>query len=500
MDIASGFSTDVNANGVPDECEDCNHNGVLDPQDIGGGHSADVNGNGVPDECEPDCNANLVPDEMDVRTGASADLQGNGVPDECEADRNGNNVSDDIEINADMSLDIDRDDVLDSVQDCDGDLTPDLAELDGANNPWAISSADGVVREYHFVTGVLMRSSPAGFLDDAQDLRITADRRILVSSAADDRVVEFDKTGAYVRDLVIAGAGGLDKPAGLLVVPGGALLVASAGNASVLKFDLASGTPLGVLVATGAGGLTGPYGLALGPGDDLYVSCADNRVRQYDLPGGAFVRVLVNATGGLSSPRDLVFLPGARLIVASETNDRLLEYNGLTGAFVRQFNYGQFGEGLDGCWGVRAGPDGRVYATGSLRPDFHLTDPRMLLYDPVSGWLLRSYIQRPDSKLVGPKGFDFMPGAGIDCNRNQYPDSCDIASGRSADANPNGVPDECETCVPDCNHDGALNLADFGCFQTAFALGQAYADCNADGALNLADFGCFQTKFALGCP
>jgi hypothetical protein len=27
-----------------------------------------------------------------------------------------------------------------------------------------------------------------------------------------------------------------------------------------------------------------------------------------------------------------------------------------------------------------------------------------------------------------------------------------------------------------------------------------YADCNSDGVLNLSDFGCFQTKFALGCP
>lgn len=55
-------------------------------------------------------------------------------------------------------------------------------------------------------------------------------------------------------------------------------------------------------------------------------------------------------------------------------------------------------------------------------------------------------------------------------------------------------------CYPDCNGDGALNLADFGCFQTKFALNDPYADCNGDGVLNLADFGCFQTKFALGCP
>ncbi|MCC6660015.1 MAG: hypothetical protein IT437_03925 [Phycisphaerales bacterium] len=55
-------------------------------------------------------------------------------------------------------------------------------------------------------------------------------------------------------------------------------------------------------------------------------------------------------------------------------------------------------------------------------------------------------------------------------------------------------------CYPDCNGDGALNLADFGCFTTKFALGDPYADCNGDGVRNLADFGCFTTRFALGCP
>ncbi|MCC6661448.1 MAG: DVUA0089 family protein [Phycisphaerales bacterium] len=55
------------------------------------------------------------------------------------------------------------------------------------------------------------------------------------------------------------------------------------------------------------------------------------------------------------------------------------------------------------------------------------------------------------------------------------------------------------SCYPDCNGDGALNLSDFGCFTTKFALGDPYADCNGDGQLNLSDFGCFTTKFALGC-
>ena len=55
-------------------------------------------------------------------------------------------------------------------------------------------------------------------------------------------------------------------------------------------------------------------------------------------------------------------------------------------------------------------------------------------------------------------------------------------------------------CAPDCNADGTLNLADFGCFTTKFALGDPYSDCNGDQVLNLSDFGCFTTEFALGCP
>jgi hypothetical protein len=55
-------------------------------------------------------------------------------------------------------------------------------------------------------------------------------------------------------------------------------------------------------------------------------------------------------------------------------------------------------------------------------------------------------------------------------------------------------------CYPDCDGDTILTLADFGCFQTKFGLGDLYADCDGDALLTLADFGCFQTKFGLGCP
>ena len=63
---------------------------------------------------------------------------------------------------------------------------------------WAIAGADNVIREYHAITGVLMHESPPGRLNAATDLIIMADRRILVASSGDNRIVEFDRTGAYV--------------------------------------------------------------------------------------------------------------------------------------------------------------------------------------------------------------------------------------------------------------------------------------------------------------
>jgi hypothetical protein len=62
------------------------------------------------------------------------------------------------------------------------------------------------------------------------------------------------------------------------------------------------------------------------------------------------------------------------------------------------------------------------------------------------------------------------------------------------------------TCYPNCDHSTAtpvLNVADFSCFLTRYASGDAYANCDASTAppvLNVADFSCFLTRYATGCP
>jgi hypothetical protein len=94
---------------------------------------------------------------------------------------------------------------------------------------------------------------------------------------------------------------------------------------------------------------------------------------------------------------------------------------------------------------------------------------------------------------------DLTAGLLHDCDSDGIPDECEIAAGAEPDKNTNGIPDACE-CYADCNTDGVLTVADFGCFQTRFVAGDPYADCNGTGGLTVADFGCFQTKFVAGCP
>jgi hypothetical protein len=78
-----------------------------------------------------------------------------------------------------------------------------------------------------------------------------------------------------------------------------------------------------------------------------------------------------------------------------------------------------------------------------------------------------------------------------------------VAGGRHDDPGPGDIykfsVDE-PACYPDCNNSNTLTIADFGCFQAAFAAGNTYADCNGSGTLTIADFGCFQAAFAAGCP
>lgn len=106
-DEITGGAADVNNDGIPDSCQDCDSAGGLDPEQVAGDPSIDCNGNGkpdtcdlldgfssvdcdgdsIPDECQlptEDCNRNFIVDFCDVRDATSDDIDNNGEPDECQ--------------------------------------------------------------------------------------------------------------------------------------------------------------------------------------------------------------------------------------------------------------------------------------------------------------------------------------------------------------------------------------------------------------------------------
>lgn len=389
-----------------------------------------------------------------------------------------------------MELDVDRNAVLDSCQDCDGDGTDDLTALGGAHGLWMGSGEPGTdIRRFYASTGVLTRLGTA-LVEETQDLLITPGGRVLVTSAGDHRVMEFDTDGAYLGDLVTSGAGGLSDPAGLLLVPVaplrgglpvGTLLVASRGTDSVLAYDAADGTSLGAFVTAGSGGLVAPFGLTMDRLGDLYVTSDNGEVLRYDGTSGAFLGVFVGAAnnGGLDQPRGLTFKGDGNLLVASLGSDEVLEFDGHNGAPFGKWAQVGTASVLTQIhpWGIRVGPNGSVYVArtgedhGHERDDpksrsaaRHRTDAAIYEFDVASGNFVRTHIGGAGHGLDFPTAFDFIPGWQIDCNLNYLPDSCDIASGTSPDLDLSGVPEECEV---DCNDNGILDRLDVIPFGTS---------------------------------
>ena len=130
-DVINGTSTDIDDNGVPDECfTDCNYNDLGDGYDICKGDSADINDNFIPDECEEDCNRNGVNDVEDIKFNEWADENGNLIPDLCETDCNENDVADIDEKLDQACADSNNNYVLDICEtDCDGNGVMDSADL-----------------------------------------------------------------------------------------------------------------------------------------------------------------------------------------------------------------------------------------------------------------------------------------------------------------------------------------------------------------------------------
>lgn len=232
-------------------------------------------------------------------------------------------------------------------------------------------------------------STPVGLAIDSSD-------NVYVLEEDNQRVTEFDSSGAFIRSwgwgvddgtsalqtctsscqagISGSGNGQFSNPeTGIAVDPSGNVYVADQGNERVQEFD-ASGAGVSFTRAWGSVGsgdaqFHSPEGLAIGSGGHVYVADYGNGRMQEFTDTGTFVRVFGHRAGTgdgeLGSPFDAAVGPGGDVYVADTGNDRIQQFDS-SGNFIRQ--WGTNGT-LDGEFsllqGIAVDSSGHVYAVDS---------------------------------------------------------------------------------------------------------------------------------------
>ena len=182
---------------------------------------------------------------------------------------------------------------------------------------------------------------------------------------------------ALVLGLLAACGGGSDSPvlSGALVAPAaaevpaasGVLLIGNTRGNNVVSIDRATGAYIKDFIAPSAGGLADPDALTYGPDGNLYVSSGtntDGKILRYNGKTGAFLGVFAQGSG-MKRPYGSAFGPDGHLYVASFRSDQILKFDGKTGAFISVFAAGNGSAAglLNGPNGLLFGPGAKLYVT-----------------------------------------------------------------------------------------------------------------------------------------
>jgi len=176
-------------------------------------------------------------------------------------------------------------------------------------------------------------------------------------------VSEFDaRTGAFLR-LVWS----YSKK--LVFEPGanGRLLIGD--NGGIVAWDTGSSQSPSHFIQSGAGGLGRVESLAIGPNGHLFVLSnneidpgAVDGVLEYDLPSGSLIRVFVDGSAsGWTRPRAIAFHPTTGHLLVADHNV-VRQFDGTTGATLPSFA----GVSGDFCWSLAFGDNGNLFVGVSL--------------------------------------------------------------------------------------------------------------------------------------
>lgn len=270
-------------------------------------------------------------------------------------------------------------------------------------------------------------------------LQVHATGELLVSSEGTHSVKMYDgKTGAYIRDFVLPGSGGLGGPQGITYGPDKNLYVSSRDTGSVLRYNGRTGAFMsvfatttgltfpgdinfregklyvsqfgnpgfvfrfdaltGAFIDTFAGNVRGADGQAWDVQGNLYVSSfGSNRIAKFNGSTGASMGDFVAPNGGsLSGPLDNLFMANGDLLVASFNNSRVKRYQAVTGLYL-----GDFASVPGRVQGLTLSPDRSFIVVG----DYALS--RLYKIDALTGANLGVYTS--GGGLLNPNNTVFVP-------------------------------------------------------------------------------------------
>ena len=226
---------------------------------------------------------------------------------------------------------------------------------------------------------------------------------LLIGSLATNAIIYYDASGIPTGSV----AAGLSAPvdAGFGLSPAGNVIASSQNDNDLVEFDGTSGSVVKKFFDACPTSLSFPFDVITDSSGRVYVSCPNsNGIHRFDASGFPLGFFVIQGSGGLTSPRGLVFLANGDLVVASLTGE-VLRYDGTTGAFLEVFiDTGGNGGGPIDPYGM-AVQNGRLYIAS-----FFPSEVRE--FDAATGDYLQTFISSGAGGLAGPTALAF--GAGGD--------------------------------------------------------------------------------------
>lgn len=193
------------------------------------------------------------------------------------------------------------------------------------------------------------------------DVQYGTNSNLFVADYDNRRISEYSPLGGFVRIV----ANNVDSPVGQLIIGDDIYVASREGNSggALVKVNITTGTVTNLASVRGAAGVVlAPNGNILVSSGGVGLGQGDDNIQEFT-PAGDFVRNFVTSgSGGLSIPQSFQFFNGKLYVISCGTNE-VIEYDGMTGDFIRVFA----NTNLDTPTGLNFNPDGTLLVSNKFQ-------------------------------------------------------------------------------------------------------------------------------------